>query len=256
MAFFPQANLGNRLPEFVEINSTQSVSFMFSGIPWNLDWRLSHRLHRRDGDGTVDCEPTSLLTFLRGSDPEPKPIHQQVRTMIGILRTTLTSARNRILSFVTELSPGVFNFDGDNTLLAWPPTDPGAPVANDDPATTAEDTPVVIAILANDTHPNGALDPATVRFTGLPAHGTATLNTGTGEITYTPSFNFFGTDTLTYVVADNVGSFSNVATVTVTVTPVNDPPIAFDDGPMNRRFACDRLPLVNDFDTETLNPAS
>ena len=50
-----------------------------------------------------------------------------------------------------------------------------------------------------------------------------------GEITYTPSANFFGTDSLTYTVADNEALTSNAGTVTLTVTNVNDVPVAGDD---------------------------
>ena len=51
-----------------------------------------------------------------------------------------------------------------------PPPDTGAPIAAADSATTAEDTPVDVPVLANDSDPNG--DPLTVTGGGAPAHGT------------------------------------------------------------------------------------
>jgi len=64
-----------------------------------------------------------------------------------------------------------------------------------------------------------------------PSHGT--LGTGLasdGSFTYTPNANFNGTDQFTYVANDGAGGpDSNVATVTITVTPVNDPPTAVGD---------------------------
>jgi VCBS repeat-containing protein len=99
------------------------------------------------------------------------------------------------------------------------------PDAVDDSATTAEDTPAVINVLANDTDPDG--DPLTVSTVGTPAHGSAVIN-GNGTVTYTPAANYNGTDQFTYTVSDGYGA-SDTATVTVTVTPVNDPPVARND---------------------------
>src|SRR5206468_4327820 len=56
--------------------------------------------------------------------------------------------------------------------------------------------------------------------------GTATItNATTGAFTYTPNLNANGTDTFTFKVNDGTVD-SNVATVTVTITPVNDAPVA------------------------------
>jgi hypothetical protein len=49
--------------------------------------------------------------------------------------------------------------------------------------------------------------------------------TPTPQCTYTPPANFFGTDTFTYDATDGLAP-SNRATVTITVNPVNDPPVA------------------------------
>jgi VCBS repeat-containing protein len=96
-----------------------------------------------------------------------------------------------------------------------------APVAGNDTATTAEDTPVVIAVLANDADVESAtLTPSIVSDV---THGTLVLNLDK-TFTYTPAANFHGTDTFTYKVND--GSLdSNEATVTITVTAVNDVPV-------------------------------
>src|SRR4029450_12354263 len=49
-----------------------------------------------------------------------------------------------------------------------------------------------------------------------------------GSFTYTPAANFNGTDTFTYHASDGTAQ-SNTATVTITVNPVNDAPVATND---------------------------
>src|SRR5262249_47633127 len=61
-----------------------------------------------------------------------------------------------------------------------------------------------------------------------PTSGTLTLNTN-GSFTYTPDANFNGTDEFTFRVFDG-RQYSNVATIQLTITPVNDPPVV-DVGP-------------------------
>ncbi len=98
-----------------------------------------------------------------------------------------------------------------------------APAAADDSATTAEDTPAVIDVKTNDTDPNG--DDISIASVGTAQHGTVVILDGT--ITYTPATNFHGTDTFEYTITD--GELTDTATVTVTVTPVNDAPVAVND---------------------------
>jgi alpha-tubulin suppressor-like RCC1 family protein len=99
-----------------------------------------------------------------------------------------------------------------------------SPVAVDDVKTTAEDTPVTVNVLANDTDPDG--DTLSVSTVTDPVHGT-TVNNGDGTVTYKPDANFCGTDTFSYTASD--GTLTDNATVTITVTCVNDPPVAVDD---------------------------
>jgi len=103
------------------------------------------------------------------------------------------------------------------------------PVAVNDTASTPEDTPVIINVTANDYDPDGTIDPTTVTTVDDPSNGNISVNPTTGEVTYTPDLNFNGGDTFTYTVKDNDGVTSNVATVTITVTGVNDDPVANDD---------------------------
>ena len=105
-----------------------------------------------------------------------------------------------------------------------------APVAEDDHATTTEETPVAIDILANDGDIDSVLDPSSVTVTTPPAHGTTSVDPATGQVTYTPEPNWSGTDTFTYQVCDGATpALCDSAVVTVDVTPTADPPAAADD---------------------------
>ena len=99
-----------------------------------------------------------------------------------------------------------------------------APVANDDSASTSEDTALNINVLANDTDVDG--DSLTVQSVTQGTNGSV-FNNGT-NVTYSPNPDFNGGDSFAYTVADGNGG-TNSATVTVVVTAVNDAPVASDD---------------------------
>jgi len=99
------------------------------------------------------------------------------------------------------------------------------PVAAGDDANTPEDTPVTIGVLTNDSDVDG--DPLSVLSVTQGSNGAVALDAGGTTVTYTPSTNFFGPDSFTYVVYDGV--LSDTASVTVTVSPVNDPPVVVAD---------------------------
>jgi large repetitive protein len=95
-------------------------------------------------------------------------------------------------------------------------------VATDDVVYVAEDGSVSVNLLANDTVAEGAA--MDVWMVDFPLHGPWSLDPATGGFTYTPDANFNGTDQFNYWI-DVPGSPSNVATVTIHVTPVNDAPV-------------------------------
>ena len=99
------------------------------------------------------------------------------------------------------------------------------PVADNDSAATDEDASVTIDLLANDADADG--DPLSVTNLTQPAAGTAVLNPD-NTVTYTPNADYSGLDRFVYTANDGSAD-SNQAFVTVTVNPVNDPPVAADD---------------------------
>jgi gliding motility-associated-like protein len=113
-------------------------------------------------------------------------------------------------------------------ITITPVNDP--PVAVNDAATTQEDTPVTFNILSNDSDIENALNPTSVILssTNVADQGSFVYNGG-GSVTFTPFSNFVGNVSITYTVADLGGAVSNSAAISVTVSSVNDVPIAQDD---------------------------
>ncbi|HEX7037010.1 MAG TPA: cadherin-like domain-containing protein, partial [Pseudomonadales bacterium] len=112
------------------------------------------------------------------------------------------------------------------TITVHPVND--APAAADDNYLVDEDQTLSVAspgVLDNDTDADG--DGLTAVLVSDVANGTLTLNPD-GSFTYTPDGNFEGTDGFTYAAHDGDGP-SNTATVTITVNPINDAPVAADD---------------------------
>ena len=102
-----------------------------------------------------------------------------------------------------------------------------APVGVADSAGTSEDTPVTTGnVLSNDTDVEGdTLSVSAADSTS--ANGGSVVNNGDGTFSYTPAVNWNGSDTFNYTVSD--GALTGTATVTVTVTAVNDAPVAVND---------------------------
>ena len=95
------------------------------------------------------------------------------------------------------------------------------PVADDQSVTTAEDTPKGITLTASDPES----DPLTYFIVDYPSHGS--LSGSPPTVTYTPDPDYTGSDSFTFKAYDGQ-AYSNVATVSITVTPVNDPPVVGD----------------------------
>ena len=103
-----------------------------------------------------------------------------------------------------------------------------APVAVADSLAATEDTPVTytaVQLLGNDTDVDG--NPLTIASVTSGTGGTAVLNVG-GTVTFTPTLNFNGAANFSYKANDGTVD-SNSATVTVTVAPTNDAPVAVAD---------------------------
>lgn len=105
----------------------------------------------------------------------------------------------------------------------------GAPVAQADSYAATEDTLLSVTaasgVLSNDSDPEA--QPLTALIETQPIKGAVTLNSN-GSFVYTPAANAHGVDAFTYRAFDGLRQ-STPATVTITIAPVNDPPVAVND---------------------------
>lgn len=126
------------------------------------------------------------------------------------------------------------------------------------PAVNEDDNNVAIAIailLSNDTGPAGAN--LTVSGVSATSANGGSVSINGPNVRYSPAPNFNGADSFTYTVTDTVGGGTDTATVSVTVNPLPDSPVAVDDAsPANfpnllEDAAPTAIPvLANDFDPD------
>ncbi len=123
-------------------------------------------------------------------------------------------------------------------LLVVNTNDP--PVAEDDTASTAEDTAVVIDVLGNDSDPDPTNDALTVTIVQDPGSGSARVNPDQ-TVTYTPAQDTYGADSFRYRVSDALES--DTARVDIVVGPVNDAPFWVAPTPEGIASVTDREPF-------------
>jgi large repetitive protein len=166
-----------------------------------------------------DADGDSLLAMLVNG-----PIH-------GIL-TLHSDGSFEYVHDGSETTADSFDYVASDGLLSsavatvWitviPVNDP--PVAEDDVYTVAEDEVLYgSSVLANDSDVDDTI--LTVVLVAGPIFGSLNLNAD-GTFVYTPAADYFGNDTFTYQAQDAAGARSNTATVSITVTAVNDAPLA------------------------------
>src|SRR5690349_20888532 len=148
-------------PEFVEIDlNALDTPFSFSGIPWNLDRRLGPG----GCNGPCETTPQPLDPFpFEIIDPRTQaPVPTGPYNDPTFTASTLTNASNRILSYVDAT---LGNFNGDSTVLAWPPANPALqPIT----PTNFYKQPTVCDLTAPSAPTNlaaGAANPTTINLT-------------------------------------------------------------------------------------------
>ena len=188
-------------------------------------------------DSTNTLEDVSVTIQVLGNDSDVEGSPLTITGTSTTNGTAVISGTNVVFTPSTNFNgTAVFSYTiSDGTISATAnvtvnviSVNDAPPVANDDTYTTLEDVPLNIpaaGILTNDTDVDG--DAMTALLVSNVSKGSLNLNTN-GSFTYTPNTNYNGSDSFTYVATDGMAT-GNVATVTINVTPVNDPPFAVND---------------------------
>jgi len=156
----------------------------------------------RNGDSTPDFQNWKFMTVRNWGESPVGQWQLQIIDTAGFDVGTLNTFQ--------------LNFFGQ--LLPTPPQ------ATDDSYTTAEDTSLVV--LAPGVLGNDLLASSAQLLSGV-SHGFLIFNP-TGSFRYIPNANYFGPDSFTYQAVNIFGT--STATVNINVTPVNDAPVAANDG--------------------------
>jgi VCBS repeat-containing protein len=207
-----------------------------------------------DEDGTLNVPAPGVL----GNDSDADGGTLQAAVVSGPIHGALDlNADGRVIyipaanyngpdSFTYKVNDGSLDSNVATVSITVNPVN-DAPVAANDAATTPEDAPVSIAVLANDGDADGGS--LSVASVSTPAQGTATIN-GDGTVTYAPAANYNGADSFTYTINDDQGGAAT-ATVTVTVSSVNDAPTALDDAATTAEDTAATIAvLANDTDAD------
>ncbi|MBP7914831.1 MAG: tandem-95 repeat protein, partial [Vitreoscilla sp.] len=203
----------------------------------------------RSNDDLAGASPVAVLTVggqaIAVGSPVVLPQGTVTLNPDGTLTFTPAPDFNGTFSVPYTASNGSGTVSSTITVTVTPVGD--APNAADDTnaaandaLVTPEDTPTIIDVLGNDSDPDG--DPLTI--TAIDGHpirpgtpvpvtdgagqtvGTVSLNPD-GTLTFTPAPNYHGPADFDYTMTD--GTTPVTAHVTVTVTPVNDAPLAVSD---------------------------
>ncbi|WP_258097562.1 tandem-95 repeat protein [Marinoscillum pacificum] len=173
-----------------------------------------------DADGTIDL---SSITIVSG--PSNGTLTDNGDGTIDYAHDgseTLTDS----FTYTIDDNDGATSNTATVTITVTPVND--APVADDDALTVNEGATLAVDVADGDTDADGTIDLTSITIVSGPSNGTLTDN-GDGTIDYAHDGSETLTDSFTYTIDDNDGATSNTATVTITVTPVNDAPVADDD---------------------------
>ncbi len=198
-----------------------------------------------DADGVFD-EPEASITFR--ATVRAAGIQADASTgSCAISRDgTAAAVRSRAYNLTPGLTGGLFQIFSFSLF-------PDPPVAGPDPFPLNEDQPLTVpapGVLGNDTEPVG--DTLSAQLLTPPTHGELAFRSD-GSFDYAPDADFYGEDSFTYRATSVVGA-SAPATVTLSVSPVNDAPVSQDDTLQTPEDTPLTLGapgiLANDFDTE------
>jgi hypothetical protein len=218
-----------------------------------------------DGGGTTTSVAVTIEVLGNDNDPDGAALFitevgmpangSAVANSNGSITYTPAAGFVGTDSFTYTIADADNALDTATVVVSVQPAPNQPPVAQADSASTIQDSPVVVAVLTNDSDPNG--DPLTVSSVTTALSGTAVVNAD-GTISYTPNAGYTGVDTFNYTVSDGAAEASAAVLIVVNALP-NTPPVANDDQaqtPVDTPIVVDVLPNDSDADGDALTIAS
>jgi VCBS repeat-containing protein len=232
----------NELPQELVITSPTAGVYDSAATQLSLVYSLPNQDPIANDDAYSTDEDTTLNVSAPGvlgndSDADGDPLTAVLDTEPGNGTLTLNadgsftytpdSNFNGIDSFIYHANDDSADSNTATvTITVDAVNDP--PVAGDDSISVDEGGNVMAEVLSNDTDPDSPLSYANVTVIDPPSKGSATVYSW--GINYTHDGSETISDTFTYQIDDGAGG-SDTAIVTVTINPVNDPPVADPNGP-------------------------
>jgi len=177
---------------------------------------------------------TSLDTMIADGEDVTNVFTGQITDMSSMFLYNETFRQDLSSWCVSNITSKPIDFDRDSLLVNSPnflPIWGTCPAINSIPSITMGDTSAsedVAQIIAKAIDSDGTLVSSALSA----SHGTVTIDLSSGDITYTPTSNFSGTDTVVMSVTDNADGVSETITasiivaktIIVPVVPVNHSP--------------------------------
>ncbi len=204
-----------------------------------------------DSDADGDIDPSSVSVLM-----QPSSGSASVNPATGAITYTHNGDGSKADSFAYSVgdATGATSNAATVTIIIGGGGGNQPPVAGADAAPFNPGATAQIDVLANDSDADGSLNPASVTIVTQPAYGTASVDTGTGAISYSNTDDTASLDSLAYTVADDLGAVSAPATVNLTA---NTAPIAADDAAVViENDSVDIDVLANDTDDGDLDASS
>ncbi len=228
-----------------QLNVTAASSFDEASEVWTYQYTVQNPSANAD-DGTSDMLFGYAVEVAEGADldsivtPDGWEVsyvagHRQIHWTATLAEESIAPGESLEFGFTSPAAPAetlsnalIFTetesaVDTDLVVATTegPYTAPTAtnenPQAGSDQGETNREDPAVIDVLANDSDPDGILNPTSVDVTAQPEHGSVTIDPFSGQITFTANPGFAGTDTFHYVVRDLAGAQSEEAMVEISV---------------------------------------
>lgn len=208
---------GSRLSSTVAVNQIPLANNDSSTTAFETAVTVDIVANDTDSDGTIDGTTVSIVTDVTNGGTS-------VNATTGVVIYTPNAGFSGMDTFTYTVNDneGATSNTATVSITVDAPPPNQVPVANNDGVTTNFDTAITVSVLTNDTDADGTLDVATVTIGTDVQNGTTTV-AANGQVTYTATTGFSGTDSFTYTVMDDDGATSNSATVSITVNAAPPP---------------------------------